>query len=401
MHERLPVAIIDNPGLRDAHPDLAAELFSRPNINSVHVELTSYPDGTPNPLVAIKPNRRLVVPGLVSGRHGPDQLAYLTQAGFVLNAQVPSDPRTPRTAHGSVLLYDFEGRGNKPTIRPDGQVREEAELLFTLYAAKMLKEAGLYGSAFVVDPHDREGLGIFGESVVSLTVLPELIRYFEANIWRNHNYGLVIADDGAIGRTLWTSIRLEIPIIARIVKVRRNGQVKIEAIYGGENVKGHKPLLVEDMLSSGNTSGEDANALADLGALGTTVLATHVKDVEGNEANIQALLHGDKHIPGGLEHVVVSNTTPFALRLARLEAVHTVDVLGALADLTETIVNPTPSGLSSLREHIFPMRTKPGMIAAFHHEYPDLTPDYRQEFEIEEPPLEAQLLNTLEEMGIW
>jgi phosphoribosylpyrophosphate synthetase len=265
----------------------------------------------------------------------------------------------------------------------------------------MLKDVGLYKSAIVIDPHDKEGLDALGVPVLAFTVLPELIRYFEEYVWENRDYRLVIADDGAIGRTLWTSLRLEIPIATRLVKQRRNGKPEIIRIDGAEKIKGKKALLIEDMIASGGTSRTDARVLEELGALGTTVLATHVKDVDESPGTLSQYLSGREHTSYGLNSVIVSNTTPFSSSLSNIDKVHVVDVIPAITRMFQTMVKPAPDMLSDLREHIFPMRSKRGMIASLHREYQDLAPDYQDAFEQERETHEDELITTLEELGIW
>ncbi|MBI5452401.1 ribose-phosphate pyrophosphokinase [Candidatus Gottesmanbacteria bacterium] len=373
-----------HPSARDLHPGffnfLEAELG--PDVQIAVVNPDHFSDRTPRLDIPGIPSGAplVVIPGFISGPHAEILLSALTKTGHALRFPHPTDSRSPWANQIHFLLTDLEGRGNKPTIQGNGNLVPYPELQYAYYLADALRDLGKADSVTLLDPHDvesvralREGTGKTIE-VTTITALREIANNMRQNNLLPDNSGVVIADNGAIGRAHFFAHTTEIPLVTRIVKERKNGKPVIAAVYGGEDIKGRTAILVDDMTATGGTIFTDAEELIKLGADAVIAVITHLKGVRGAREKIAYQL---KQEGGGLKAIVATNSTPYYTQLDLLTGVHIVSVYPLMARAARAILIPTAENIAALNLDIFPIGTLKQYLETLYREYPGLALDYQ------------------------
>lgn len=373
-----------HPGVRDLHPGLfnafEAELGTEIQIAVVNPDYFS--DRTPRlDIPGIRSGTPLVViPGFISGPHAEILLSALTKTGHALRFHHPTDSRSPWANRIHFLLTDLEGRGNKPTIQASGVLVPYSELQYAYYLADALRDLGKADSVTILDPHDVESVRALREGtdktieVTTITALREIAKYMRQNSLLPENCGVVIADNGAIGRAHFFAHTAGVPLITRIIKERKNGKPVITAVYGGENIKGKTAILVDDMTATGGTLFTDAEELIKLGADAVIAVITHLKGVKGAREKISQELRQKED---GLKAIVATNSTPYYTQLDLLPGVHIVSVYPLMARAARAILIPTAENIAALNPDIFPIGTLQQYLETLYKEYPHLAPDYQ------------------------
>lgn len=375
-----------HPQSLDRYPEL--NNFLRTSLadicKPVWVQQAKYDDLSPHTFIKGAESGAPValIPGFISGQHAEEQLVHLSQIGHTLRFAHPLDPRTPWVQKVHYLFSDLEGRGNKPTVGPDGQLLPNAELHYMYYLADTLKGPGKMDEATILDPHDWETINALGVPVTCITGMGECIEYMKKNDLLSDIDGVVVADDGAMGRALWFSNRAGIPILARIVKERVNGKPKIKEIYGAQNVAGKKVLLVDDMIATGGTQFTDSSELIQQGATDVIGVVTHVKGAEGARDRIAEYFQKPDR---PLSRLIITNSTPYARQLAYIPGVLRVDVFPLLGRAAKAALAPTDENVAALAPNIFPLGSIDEYKAALFTVYPELAPDYKPTVSREAP----------------
>lgn len=376
--------LVIHPSVRDIHPGLfnALEAEIGPHIQIIVVNPDYFSDHTPKlDIPGIPPEAPLVViPGFISGPHTEILLSALTKTGHALGFPHPTDTRTPWAKHIHFLLTDFEGRGNKPTIQSDGSFTPHPELQYAYYLADALRDLGRADSVTILDPHDaesvralREGTGRTVE-VTTITALYDISIYMRQNGLLPRDSGVVIADNGAIGRAHFFAHIADIPVTTRIIKERKNGKPLIKAVYGGEDIRGKTAILVDDMTATGGTLFTDAEALTSFGAKDVIAVITHLKGVRGARESISQQLSQKN---GGLKAIIATNSTPYYSQIDLLRDVHIVSVYPLVAKAAKAVLIPTEKNKALLNPYIFPVGMTHQYLETLYKEYPHLAPDYQ------------------------
>lgn len=379
-----PVLII-HPVLKQQFPQFVDVLTTptgkyNPKVAFVHPDI--YTDQTPHLSIPSSDMRmsRVVVPGFVSGYHAESQLDGLIKVSHALRFTNPIDKRSPRAREVMLLLSDLEGRGTKPTIHTSGDCMSDVELHYAYYIADLLREVGRVDQVAVMDPHDLVSIKAIRRPYIVLTALRQIATTLKSMRMIPPNSGVVIADDGAIGRSHFFADAADIPIVGRIQKTRRDGAVSIEHIYTtfDQGFKNLTVFLVDDMIATGSTLFKDAQALKNMGAKVVIGIVTHVKGVKDTHARVRSELQSH----AGLDQLIVTNTTPYSHQLADIPGVILIDILHILRNAAQSFLSPdftlthkSVSGVDVIKEHIFPIDTIDGYKKSLSLKYPMLVPD--------------------------
>ncbi|WP_168582220.1 ribose-phosphate diphosphokinase [Gephyromycinifex aptenodytis] len=140
--------------------------------------------------------------------------------------------------------------------------------------ADLFKAAGA-DRLICVDLHTAQIQGFFDGPVDHLQALPILSDYV-ASKYGDENLAVVSPDAGRIKVAEQWSKRLDDAPLAFIHKTRdinRPNQSKANRVVG--DVEGHTCILVDDMIDSGGTIVQAADALMEAGATSVVIAATH------------------------------------------------------------------------------------------------------------------------------
>ena len=164
--------------------------------------------------------------------------------------------------------------------------------------ADLLKTAGA-SRAILMDLHAGQVQGFFSFPVDELSALPTLVNYFKARDVSNH---VVVAPDvGVSKRARDIALALNIPL-AIVEKRRASGGDVVEMFNVIGDVKGRTAILVDDEIATGGTMVTAARALAEHGATGVSIAATHPVLVGDCLAKLAALEN--------VKEIVVTDTLP-------------------------------------------------------------------------------------------
>jgi ribose-phosphate pyrophosphokinase len=171
----------------------------------------------------------------------------------------------------------------------------------------------------VVDLHAPAVEGCFSVPVEDLTALPLLTKALLRAVRRPDV--VVAADAGAVKRAQRCARELSLPVA--IVQRTRPGRDDLGSVGIIGEVRGLRPLIVDDMIATGATLEGAVRALRAQGcAEGITALATHAL-LDRDAARRLASL--------SLERVVVADTVPIRPE-ASLDIMETVSIAALLAD---------------------------------------------------------------------
>ena len=387
MTEHRKPALVIHPILREQHPQFVNALLApagnyNPNVIYVHPDL--YTDQTPH--LKLPFNRAGVslalIPGFVSGHHAESQLDGLIKTAHALRFKNPGDPRSPRAKGAMMLFSDLEGRGTKSTMNPSGEYIDDAELHYAYYIADLLRGVGRIDKLAVMDPHDLVSVQAIHKPYITLTALQQIATTLRSKGMIPLNAGVVIADDGAIGRSHFFAKAAGIPVVGRIEKVRRGGVARVEHIHSIDpnGFTNQTLFLVDDMIATGGTLFKDAEALKGMGAESVTGVVTHVKGVPGADVSVRKQLNTRV----GLDRLAISNSTPYYPQLMGIEGVTLVDILPILGKAAQAFLSPdfvltnkSVRGVDSIKEHIFQLDTIEGNKAKLARDYPSLVPEMK------------------------
>lgn len=147
----------------------------------------------------------------------------------------------------------------------------EREPIAARVAADVIAAGGFH-AVVAVDLHNRSAEGFFPMPLAHLSAVPLLA---DALPRRPADEAVVVAPDlGAVKLAERYGRLLDLPV-ATVRKIRVTGRdVRVERLAG--DVRGRRPIVVDDMLSTGATVAAAVNALLDAGAApDITVVVTH------------------------------------------------------------------------------------------------------------------------------
>ena len=264
------------------HPDLASKLAAELKLPLETTELGRFPDGELTVAVPDIVRRSQVF--ILQGLHPPlgerlMELALIADSCRRQGAEYV-------TAVVPYLGYARQDRRDRPS-QPLG-ARVAADLL----------SATAISCILCLDLHTRALEGCFTIQVEHASAESALIEAVRASLVGNEV--IVSPDLGAVKRAETFARQLGLPV-AVVHKQRISGEEVIVHGVVGE-VRGLRPILVDDLISTGNTLAAAAQALLRAGAKGPiSAVATH------------GLFCGDAHQTLGavpIEHVYVTDSVP-------------------------------------------------------------------------------------------
>ncbi len=152
-----------------------------------------------------------------------------------------------------------------------------------------------------LDLHANQIQGFFNIPVDNLFAAPVLLEYIRENF--NNDLVIVSPDAGGVERARAFAKRLNASLA--IIDKRRDEGQKVKAMQVVGEVKGKPAMILDDMVDTGGTLTEAANALTENGALSINACCTHPV-LSGNaierieESTIESLIVTDS-IPLGPE----------------------------------------------------------------------------------------------------
>ncbi|MEI6327042.1 MAG: hypothetical protein WCO78_02875 [Candidatus Roizmanbacteria bacterium] len=381
-------ALIFHPDLQTQHPQMVNAIYAaangdNPQVLYVHPDV--YTDQTPHMTIPFPPEgiSRAVVPGFISGYNAESQLDGLVKIGHTLRFRNPIDPRSPRAEQVMMHLSDLEGRGTKPTKDASGKYISDAELHYAYLIADQLRDVGKVSSVSILDPHDLVSVEAIRRPYLTLTALQEVATTLKQEGMIPRDSGVVIADDGAIGRSHFFAEAADIPVVGRIEKSRKGGVAHVEHIHtiNPNGFSNRTIFLVDDMIATGGTLFNDAGKVKDMGARSVIGVVTHVKGVQGADIKVRDELH--RH--AGLDGLVITNSTPYYHQLLGIPGVKLVDVLNVLGKAAMAYMSPDfeltnahVRGVESISGHIYHMASIEESKERLARSYPALVPEMKR-----------------------
>ena len=137
--------------------------------------------------------------------------------------------------------------------------------------ANLLTQAGV-NRVLTMDLHANQIQGFFDLPVDNLFAAPIFVKHIKKNI-KNKNIVCVSPDVGGVERARAIGKRLKADLA--IIDKRRSGPGKSEVMNVIGNVKGRTCIIVDDIIDSGGTIVNAANALTERGAKEVHVYVTH------------------------------------------------------------------------------------------------------------------------------
>lgn len=190
--------------------------------------------------------------------------------------------------------------------------------------ANLITTAGA-DRVLTMDLHAPQLQGFFDIPVDHLVGFPILAEYFTEKFDNMSDVVLVSPDVGSVTRTRKIAERLEVPI-AIIDKRRPKANVsEIMNIIG--DVRGRKVVIVDDLIDTGGTIVNAANALSDMGATEVYACCTH------------AVLSGpalERVMNSSIKELVALNTIPLP-KEKQTDKIKLLSVAGIFAEAIERI----------------------------------------------------------------
>ena len=122
--------------------------------------------------------------------------------------------------------------------------------------------------------HTRQTQGFFDIPVDHMEPLPILAKYFEKKGFSQSEDVVVVAPDiGSLKRARGFAKWLEVPLAIVEKRKNENGKYEVENLIG--DVRGKKVILLDDMINTGKTVCNAADALIKNGATEVYCCATH------------------------------------------------------------------------------------------------------------------------------
>lgn len=175
----------------------------------------------------------------------------------------------------------------------------KGEVITIALLAKLIKYFNIF-KLITIDIHSKSSLSYFGGNIKNISAIPPLARYVLDNI-DTDNVVVVSPDYGGFSRAQkFAKILKKDVIYLNKNRNRQTGDIQIETKYELD-LKGKKIILVDDMISTGNSIIKSCELLKKNGADNIFVVCTH------------ALLLNDALIKikqSGANEVISTNSIP-------------------------------------------------------------------------------------------
>ena len=367
------------------HPEMAAAVWEGlgDEYKYADVEMGQFSDRTPHVRIeeTLPGVSQAVILGCISGETAEESLQTIVKVGHALRHKYPKDARSPRANLLHLVLSDYEGRGDKPSLDGNGQYIDAAELLFASYAAEQLTAVGKVDRVTILHPHSIEGVTEFGVPVLPLSYARDTMRQVQKSrmIAPNEKVGIVIPDKGGIRLAMELSDITGFPIVARLDKVRMNGKPIVKDAWVCDDCSDMTLLLADDMLGSGGTIQEDGLEIHKrLQPKRFLAMVGHIKDVNSSPKKIAGMLN--TYMANGrpfLSGFIATNSTPYSDRFRGMPGVLITDVAPLMTLAMRAALNPTEENQRALEPHVLSMGSHDEALALLHQRNPKLTPDYQ------------------------
>ena len=284
-----------------ASEDLGRSVAEKLSLPLLGAEFRVFPDGESKFTVADKVSGKNVI--LVQSTHHPaDQHLFqlllashkLSQEGARIIAAVP------------YLSYARQDKEFLP-----------GEAVTLGFVAHLMRSAGIT-RLVTVDIHSAEGLALFSFPIYSVSAVPAMVEYVQANL--DLKSPVIISPDfGASKRTEAFAQLYGAPSI-RLSKSRDRNTGEVRIKHEELQVKGKDVLFLDEVITTGGTIRAAAETVREQGAKSVHAICTH-------GVFVGDALH--KMEKAGVKTVVCTNTIPGALAK--------IDVSGALASHLRTL----------------------------------------------------------------
>jgi ribose-phosphate pyrophosphokinase len=191
-----------------------------------------------------------------------------------------------------IPYYGYSRQDRKARGREPISARLVADLLTAAGADRVLS----------VDLHSAQIQGFFNEPFDHITALPLLAEHLQTKF--DGDFTVVSPDPGRIKVADHLARRVHVPLAILDKRRRtdaRNETETIKAVIGAENVKGHRCVIVDDMIDTAGTVTGGAEVLMEFGAAEVYACATH--PILSDPAT-------DRLKNSPIKEVIVTNTVP-------------------------------------------------------------------------------------------
>jgi len=212
---------------------------------------------------------------------------------------------SPRRITAVLPYYGYARQDRKDRPRVPITAKLIANLLVAAGAQRIL----------TMDLHAPQIQGFFDIPVDHLFAAPVIISYLKNQNLKNPV--IVSPDVGSVKMARSFAKRLNAPLA--IVDKRRDSPDSVEAIHLIGNVSGREAIIVDDLISTGNTVIEATKVLLENGASKVIVSCTH------------PVLAGDaikKLCDSGLSEIIVTNTIPHRILPEKFTVLSVAELLG-------------------------------------------------------------------------
>lgn len=298
-----------------SHPELAKQIANSLQVDLGKVSISTFPDGEIG--VEILDNVR-----------GRDAFVLQTIARrpnhYLMELLILVDALKRASARSIHVVIPYFGYARQDRREGSRRVPITAKLV-----ANLLETAGA-DHGLTIDLHAEQIEGFFDIPVDNLFARPVLQKAVEK--FGLTDYVVVGPDLGSIklARAFAKDAKHEFGIVDK----RRvdAGHVEAGALIG--NVKGKQVLLVDDMVSTGETLKKAARICKSAGAREIFAIATH------------GLMESDVFSGSAIEKMIVTNTVPLSQKLEKNPLIQVVSVAPLFSQAIEAIL--TGQSISSL-----------------------------------------------------
>lgn len=212
---------------------------------------------------------------------------------------------SPRRITAVIPYYGYARQDRKDRPRVPITAKLVANLLVSAGANRIL----------TMDLHAPQIQGFFDIPVDHLFAAPVIIKYLKEKKFKNP---VIVAPDVG-GVKMARAFAKRVPAGLAIVDKRRDSPDKVEMMYIIGEVKGREAIIVDDIISTGNTMIEAAEALLSAGAVEVYGSATHAV-FSGNSV--------EKLKNSCLKEIIITDTIPHSNLPEKFTVLSVAELLG-------------------------------------------------------------------------